>query len=108
MQSLNMLLICCLGLPGSVAKVLVSIGNAGLHHLHPHVVSPVVAQLAGPLKVGGVSHISVHKLLHNITSMHIQSDQRTQGQSVLQQNNNSVKVWGCQTQSDASSLHPAC
>ena len=105
---MNMLLICLLGLPWSVAKVLVSIGNAGLHHLHPHVVSPVVPQLAGPLKVGGVSHISIHKLLHNITCMHVQSDQRTKGQSVLQQNNNIVNVWRYQTQSAALSLHPAC
>jgi len=79
-----MRLICLLGLPWSVAKVLVSIGNAGLHHLHPHIVPPVVSQLAGPLKVGGVGHISIHKLLHNVTGMHVQSDQSTQGQSVLQ------------------------
>ena len=63
--------LCEACVPWGVSKVLVAIGNAGLHHLDPHIVPPVVAQLAGPLKVCGVRHIGIHQLLHHIPGMHI-------------------------------------
>ena len=69
--------------PRSIAKVLIAICYASLHHFHPHIVPPVVTQLAGPLKVCGVCNVCVHQLLDHISSMHIQSDQCSQGQAIL-------------------------
>ena len=69
--------------PGGVSKVLIAIGNASLYHLHPYIVTPVVPQLAGPLKVCGVGHIGIYKLLYYIAGMHIQRDEGAQGQTIL-------------------------
>lgn len=47
-------------IPWGVPKILIAVGNAGLHHLHPHIVPPIVAQLTCPLKVSGVRNICIH------------------------------------------------